>query len=143
MNRYQRPVWAIILCVCSPLPLCLAAAGETALEPDKEPIKYEEKRPAEGTPQAAAVNFLLLREEGKLEEAKKLLSKKCPEWKVTSMLRPASSKDDALKFDSLRYQLTEYAPDAAKVTIMYNTSGGKYHEWPCQLVKEEDKWVLK
>lgn len=119
------------------------AFGQSELTPDEAPINYVDKVPEKGTPQAAMVEFIRLREGGKLEEAGEQISTTCPQWLRDSMLEPASAAHGLIKIDTLSYQLREYTPEKALVNVSFNCDDGTHSGWTRSLIREDEKWVLR
>ncbi len=115
------------------------ASPQPELTPDEAPIKYVHQRPEEGTPQAAMLNLVLFREEGRTEEAAKLISKECPDWLREGMLKP----DGPMKKETLSYQLREYTPEKALVSVDYNTKNGTFKGWTRTVIQEDGKWAVR
>ena len=109
------------------------------LTPDPEPIKYVDQPPPVGTPQAAMVDLVLLREGGRIEEAAKLVSKECPDWLRAGMLNPVGP----MKKETLTYQLREYTPEKALVSVDYHTENGTFKGWTRSVIREDGKWVVR
>ncbi len=115
------------------------ASPQPELTPDEAPIKYVNQPPEEGTPQAAMLNVVLFREEGRTEEAAKFISKECPDWLREAMLKP----DGPMKKETLSYQLREYTPEKALVSVDYNTENGTFKGWTRSVIQEDGKWVVR
>jgi hypothetical protein len=116
-----------------------AASPEAGLKPDEAPIKYVDRAPREGTPQAAMLNLVLWREEGRTREAAELISKQCPDWLREGMLTP----DGPMNKETLSYQLREFTPDKALVSVDYNTADGTFKGWTRTVILEDGKWVVR
>ena len=116
-----------------------AASPRPELTPDEAPIKYVTQPPQAGTPQAAMLYLVLFREEGRTEEAAKLISKECPDWLREGMLKP----DGPMKKETLSYQLREYTPEKALVSVDYNTASGTFKGWTRSVIREGGKWVVR
>ena len=121
-----------------------AAHGQTGSpgaewKPDAEPIRYVERTPPEGSPQAAMLNLVLLRESGRSEHAGHLISKECPQWLRQGMLEP----DGPMNIDTLTYQLREFEPHKALVRVDYNLTDGTFKGWTRKVILEDDQWVVR
>ena len=115
------------------------AAPQPERTPDEVPIRYVNQPPQEGTPQAAMLNLVLFREEGRTEEAAKFISKECPDWLREGMLKT----DGPMKKETLSYQLREYTPEKALVSVDYNTETGTFKGWTRSVIQEDGKWVVR
>ena len=85
------------------------------------------------------LNLVLFREEGRTEEAASLLSKGCPEWLRETML----SSQGSINKDTLTYQLREFTPERALVSVDYNMVDGTFKGWTRSVILEDGRWVVR
>jgi len=111
--------------------------------PTEAPINYLDKAPQPGTPQAAMVNLVLLRESGRTDEAAKLISKECPDWLREGMLKSDKAEYGPMKMHTLAYHLREYTAEKALVNVNYNTENGSFKDWTRKVIREDGKWVVR
>jgi len=114
-----------------------------SLTVDKTMIRYIDSPPRAGTPQAAMINLVLLREIGNFEDAGKLISKKAPGWLREGMLKPNDKKYGPMKKETLAYQLERFEDNKARVYISYNLKDGTFKGWSRFIVIEEGHWVVR
>ena len=107
--------------------------------PHPAPIRYVDRAPQAGTPQAAMLNLVLFREERRLDEAALLISKQCPGWLREGML----TTDGSMKRDTLTYQLREFTAEKALVSVDYNLTDGTFKGWTRTVILEDGKWVVR
>ena len=115
------------------------ATPQPELTPDEAPIMYVDQPPEEGTPQAAMLNLVLLREEGRTDEAAKFISNECPDWLREAMLK----SDGPMRKETLSYQLREYTAEKALVSVDYNLENGTFKGWTRSVIQEDGKWVVR
>ena len=135
-----RAAWiTTVLLLSSGVVSATEPAVEHGLKPDAKPILYTDRVPTEGTPQFAMVNLVLLREQGRQDEAASWISKTCPDWLRDGMLQADGPMNQA----TLSYQLREFTPTKALVSVDYNTESGTFKGWTRSVIRENGKWVVR
>jgi hypothetical protein len=85
------------------------------------------------------LQLVLWREEGRTDEAAALISRDCPGWLREGMLEPRGP----MKKETLSYQLREYAPEKALVSVDFNNEDGTFIGWTRAVIREDGKWVVR
>ena len=89
------------------------------------------------------VKFILLREDGKIEEAGRMISNQCPDWLREFMLKSESVERGPTRMETLTRQLLEFTPGKAKVNANLNYEKSGSSSWTRSLIREDDAWVLR
>lgn len=110
--------------------------------PDKEPKRYRDHLPEEGTAEYALIQFILLREAGKQDQAKLMLSDDQEnEWlrdHITSQTEPGANID----LDDFVYQAVKRTNTKVEFKYMYRLDNGGLMDFGHTVIYEEGNWVI-